>query len=80
VLDAHSGERLVRSQTFARPVSAVASWQYSSDLRIKAVVAQKTWAYRAVPPPDPTSADESVARTLERTGLVLRGVELVAAP
>jgi tRNA A-37 threonylcarbamoyl transferase component Bud32 len=80
VLDARSGERLARFQTFGPPVRPVLAEQYSSDLRIKAVVAWKTWGYRPVPPPDPTPADESLARTLQRTGLTLRGVELVPAP
>src|SRR5262249_42150350 len=80
VLDARSGEPPARFQPFARPVSQVDAEQYSSDLHIKAVVAGKTWAYRLVPPPDSTRADESLARTLQRTGLILRGVELIAAP
>ena len=80
VLDARSGEKLARFQTFGPPVSPVRAEQYSSDLRIKAVVAAQTWGYRPVPPPDPTPADESLARTLQRTGFTLRGVELVPAP
>jgi hypothetical protein len=80
VLDARSGERLAWFPTFSRPVSAVHAEQYSPDLSIKAVVTETRWAHRPVPPPDPTPADESLARTLRRTGLALRGVELVAAP
>lgn len=80
MLDARSGERLAMFQTLARPVSPVGAELYDSDLRFKAVAAEKTWAIRPVPPPDPTPADESLARTLQRTGLAFRGVELIAAP
>jgi hypothetical protein len=33
-----------------------------------------------MPSPDQTPAAERLARTLERTGLAFRGVELIAAP
>ncbi len=80
VVDPKSGERLAWFQTLPRVVSPVMSELYSHDVRLKALAAEKTWDIRPVPPPDETPAAESLARTLKRTGLALRGVELIAAP
>lgn len=38
------------------------------------------WGVRSVPRPDGEPAAQSLARTLQRTGLAFRGVELVVAP
>jgi len=80
VFDSDSGERLAWFQTLSRPVSPVASELYTPDLRVKAVAAEKTWEIRSVPPPDEVPAGDSLERTLARTGLAFRGVELIAAP
>jgi hypothetical protein len=47
---------------------------------VKAVVSMMHWDLRPVPPPDEEPAAQALAGTLRRTGLVLRGVELAAAP
>jgi len=44
------------------------------------VAAEKTGDAVPVPQPDETPADQSLARTLQKTGLQFRGVELIAAP
>jgi serine/threonine protein kinase len=80
VLNVATGERLARFQALSRAVTPVVAELYSPDLRVKAVSALTTWEIRPVPPPDNTPAAESLARTLQRTGLAFRGVELVAAP
>lgn len=80
VLDSDTGERLAWFETQSRVVSPVEAELYANDLRKKAVVSAKSWEYRPVPEPDQESADESFARMLTRTGLQLRGVDLVAAP
>jgi WD40 repeat protein len=80
VFDAGTGERLAWFQTLSRPVSPVAAELYAADLRVKAVAAEKTWEIRSVPPPDEAPADDSLTRTLKRTGLAFRGVEVIAAP
>jgi len=80
VLDVGTGERLAWFQTLNRAVTPVLAELYTPDLRIKSVVAQTTWDTRPVPQPDETRAAEILARTLRRTGLELRGVEVVAAP
>jgi WD40 repeat protein len=80
VLDATNGERLARFSGLSRAVTPVVAELYSPDLRVKAVSALTTWEIRPVPSPDETPAAESLARTLRKTGLEFRGVELVAAP
>jgi WD40 repeat protein len=80
VLDVGTGERLAWFQALNRAVTPVRAELYTPDLRIKSVVAQTTWDIRPVPQPDETPAAESLARTLQRTGLEFRGVDVVAAP
>jgi hypothetical protein len=80
VLDVGTGERLAWFQALNRAVTPALAELYSPDLRLKSVAAEKTWDTRPVPQPDETPAAESLARTLRRTGLEFRGVELVAAP
>jgi len=80
VFDAASGERLAWFQGLSRVVTPVRAERYYPDLRMKGVVAETTWDFRPLPQPDDSSATESLARTLQRTGLEFRGVDLVAAP
>jgi len=80
VLDTGTGERLAWFQALNRGVTPVRAELYTPDLRWKSVVTETTWDTRPVPQPDATSAAESLARTLQKTGLVLRGGEVVAAP
>jgi len=80
VLDVGTGERLAWFGALNRAVTPVRAELYTPDLRVKSVVAQTTWDIRPVPQPDETPAAESLARTLQRTGLEFRGVDLVAAP
>jgi WD40 repeat protein len=80
VLDAATGERLAWFQALSRVVTPVRVEQYFPDLRMKGVAGDTTWDVRPLPQPDETPAAESLARTLHRTGLEFRGVELVAAP
>jgi hypothetical protein len=80
VLDADTGERLAWFQQLSRVITPVRVEQYYPDLRMKGVAGDTTWDLRPVPQPDETPAAESLARTLERTGLEFRGVKLVAAP
>jgi len=80
VLDVGTGERLAWFQALNRAVTPVRAELYTPDLRVKSVVAQTTWDVRPVPQPDETLAAESLARTLQRTGLEFRGVDVVAAP
>ena len=80
VLDAATGERIARFPALSRAVTPVLAELYSPDLRVKAVSALTTWEFRPVPPPDETPAAESLTRTLRKTGLEFRGVDLVAAP
>jgi serine/threonine protein kinase len=80
VLDAETGGRLAWFQTLNRAVTPVRAELYTPDLRWKSVVTEKAWDTRPVPQPDERPAAESLARTLQRTGLELRGVDLVAAP
>jgi hypothetical protein len=67
-------------QALRRAVTPVRAELYAADLRTKGVAAEKTWDVLPLPHPDETPADQSLARTLQRTGLQLRGVDLVAAP
>ena len=53
---------------------------YTPDLRSKSVAADTSWDTRSVPHPDETPAAEALGRTLRKTGLEFRGVEVVAAP
>jgi hypothetical protein len=80
VLDVGTGERLAWFGALSRAVTPIRAELYSPDLRVKSVVAQTTWDIRPVPQPEETPAAESLARTLQRTGLEFRGVEVVAAP
>jgi tRNA A-37 threonylcarbamoyl transferase component Bud32/WD40 repeat protein len=80
VLDVGTGERLAWFQALNRAVTPVRAELYTPDLRLKSVAAEKTWDTRPVPQPDETPAAESLARTLQKTGLAFRGVEVVAAP
>ncbi|HET6984517.1 MAG TPA: serine/threonine-protein kinase, partial [Myxococcaceae bacterium] len=80
VLDAATGERLAWFQALSRVVTPVRVEQYFPDLRMKGVAGDTTWDLRPLPQPDETPPAESLARTLRRTGLEFRGVELVAAP
>jgi len=80
VLDVGTGERLAWFGALNRAVTPVRAELYTPDLRVKSVVAQTTWDVRPVPQPDETPAAESLARTLRRTGLEFRGVDVVAAP
>jgi hypothetical protein len=81
VLDVGTGERLAWFQALNRAVTPVRAELYSTDLRFKSVAGETTWEFlRPVPQPDETPAAESLARTLRRTGLEFRGVDVVAAP
>jgi serine/threonine protein kinase/WD40 repeat protein len=80
VLDVASGERIAWFHVLRRVVTPVRVEQYYPDLRMKGVAAETTWDLRPLPQPDETPAAESLARTLRRTGLELRGVDLVPAP
>jgi hypothetical protein len=80
VLDVGTGERLAWFGALSRAVTPIRAELYSPDLRVKSVVAQTTWDIRPVPQPEETPAAESLARTLQRTGLEFRGVDVVAAP
>jgi hypothetical protein len=79
-LDAASGERIAWFHALRRVVTPVQLEQYYPNLRMKGVAAERTWDLRPLPQPDETPAAESLARTLRRTGLELRGVDLVPAP
>ena len=80
VLDVGTGERVAWFQALSRVVTPVRAELYTPDLKLKSVAAQTTWDTRPVPQPDETPAAESLARTLQQTGLAFRGVEVVAAP
>jgi len=80
MLDVGTGERLAWFGALNRAVTPVRAELYTPDLRLKSVAAQTTWDTRPVPQPDETPAAESLARTLQRTGLEFRGVDVVAAP
>jgi hypothetical protein len=80
VLDAETGERLAWFDALNRVVTPVAAEIYSNDLRTKAVASMTHSELRRVPQPDDEPAAQSLSGTLQRTGLVFRGVQLVAAP
>jgi WD40 repeat protein len=80
VLDVDTGERLGWFEVLSRVVTPVEAEVYTNDLRAKAVASETSCDYRLVPQPDEESAETSLANTLQRTGLELRGVQLVAAP
>jgi len=61
-------------------VTPVRAEAYSADLLWKGVSAEKTWDFVPLPQPDEAPPEQSLARMLQRTGLELRGVELVALP
>ena len=48
------------------------------DLRAKVIASDKRWERRPLPEPVTESPARSLAQTLQRTGLVFRGIELVA--
>ena len=72
------------SETGARLASFPASGTMASivrpDLRARLVATESNWDFRPLPQPTTESPKEDLARTLKRTGLVLDGVEFVAAP
>jgi len=79
------GEHVLREglawfQGLRRAVTPVRAEAYGADLQSKGVAADKTRDAVPLPRPHETPADLSLARTLQKTGLQLRGVELVAAP
>jgi len=80
VLDVRTGERLAWFEALSRTVTPIEAEVYSNDLRWKGVVGGTMWDFRPVPQPDDTPPEVGLAQTLERTGLELHGVELVAAP
>jgi hypothetical protein len=80
VLDTETGERLAWFEAHSRVVTPAAAEIYSNDLRTKAVASMTHSEFRPVPQPAEEPAAQSLARTLQRTGLVFRGVQLVAAP
>src|SRR5262249_41763043 len=80
VLEATSGERLAWFETLGPPVTPVRASIWQRDLRTQSVVSATGWEIRPVPPPDESPPDESLTRTLQRTGLAFRGVDLGAAP
>ena len=75
LFDARTGERLAR-------FLAMGTWasELRPDLRAKLVLSPSNWNMRPVPPPVTAPPAESLARTLQKTGLALDGVELVAVP
>ena len=75
VFDAHSGERLARF-----PASEATASVIRPDLKVKLIASESAWDFRPLPQPASDSPEESLARTLQRTGLALEGVEIVAAP
>ena len=79
LLDARTGERLVHLRTTKDFVSPTRVY-LQPDLRSKLVMTATHWERRPPPEPATESPDRSLARTLERTGLALQGVELVVAP
>jgi WD40 repeat protein len=79
LLDAHTGERLARFRATKDFVSPARVW-IQPDLGAQVVMTQTHWERRPLPQPDEEPAARSLARTLQRTGLAFRGVELVAAP
>jgi hypothetical protein len=80
VLDWNTGERLAWFEAPSRVVTPVRAEIYANDLRTRWAVSATHWETRPVPPPDEEPAAQSLARTLQRTGLAFRGVQLVAAP
>ena len=79
LLDARTGERLVRFRTTKDFVSPTRVY-LQPDLRAKLVMTSTHWERRPLPEPATESPNRSLARMLERTGLAVQGVELVAAP
>jgi WD40 repeat protein len=80
LLDVASGERLAWFETLGPPITPVMAAMYAPDLRVKAVASFTSWERRPVPQPDESVPEQSLARTMRRTGLAFRGVDLVAAP
>jgi WD40 repeat protein len=79
LLDARTGERLARFLTTKLSGRPVATY-VRPVLRAKVVMNRTHWERRPLPGPATESPAQGLTRTLERTGLVLQGVELVAAP
>ena len=75
VFEAATGARLARF-----PASGAMASLVRSDLRVKLIASESNWDFRPLPQPVTDSPAQSLARTLERTGLALEGVEVVAAP
>jgi len=50
------------------------------DLRSKLVITETNWERRPLPQPVDEPPAVSLARVLAKTGLALKGVDLVAAP
>jgi len=75
VFDAATGARLARL-----PATGAVTSLVRPDLRTKLVISESNWDFRPLPQPTDESPTECLARTLERTGLALEGVEIVAAP
>jgi len=78
MLDASDGQRLARFFTAGGVSPAVVYLQ--PDLRSKLLITETHWDRRPLPQPDTESPAASLARILARTGLSLRGVDLVTAP
>jgi len=74
-----TGERFARFLTTKLSGRPAATY-VQPDLRAKVVMTRTHWEHRPLPEPATESPAQGLARTLERTGLVLQGVELVAAP
>jgi len=79
LFDARTGEKLARFLVGTASVSPTRVY-LQPDLRAKVVITPTHWERRPLPEPAAESPDRSLARTLERTGLALQGVEVVAAP
>jgi tRNA A-37 threonylcarbamoyl transferase component Bud32 len=75
VFDAAIGERLARF-----PASGAIASLVRPDLRVKLITSESNWDFRPLPQPATDSPDEGLVRTLQRTGLRLEGIEVVAAP
>ena len=75
VFEAATGARLARF-----PASGALASLVRPDLRVKLIAGETNWDFRPLPQPVTDSPDQGLARTLQRTGLALEGVEIVAAP
>ena len=75
MFDADTGARLARFPATGAMASFV-----RPDLRARLIASESNWDFRPLPQPTTESPEEGLARTLEKTGLALEGVEIVAAP